>query len=105
MKTFNKFLQEQLLLEAPPTPLGDTGGISSPGSLPGGPAGPGGPPGGGLPPVGGGGMPPMGGGGGMPPMGGGLPPMGGGGPAPANTQPVMKIKAPDVWSVLEKILG
>ncbi len=95
-----------LLNEAPPGAA--PGGLASPAGLPpgGGPAPPpmGGPPGaplggpgGGMPP------PPMGGGpgGGMPP-----PPMGGGGGAPPGAQqPVMKMKSPNVWDVLEQLLG
>ena len=84
---------------APPPPGPPGGGLGAPGSLPPGgpPPGLGGPPGGGL------GGPPPGLGG---PLGGGLggpPPDGGansGGASVAN-----KLKAYNVWDVLEKILG
>jgi hypothetical protein len=94
MKTFKNFLESKFFLEVgePPAP---GGGIGAPGALP-----PGGPPmGGGM-----GAPPPMGGGmgGGMPPpMGGGMgaPPGGGAGEAPN------KLKAYNVWDVLERVLG
>lgn len=103
MKRFNDFLSKKVLNEAGPMPGGPPPmggmppGLSGPASLPGG----GGPPGLGGPPLGGGMPPPMGGlGGGPPPMGGGMPPGG----QPQQTPPI-KVQAPDVWHVLEKILG
>lgn len=100
MKKFREYLQEQMLFEAPmggPPP--SPGGLAGPASLP--PGGPGPGMGGGLgvpPPMMGGMAPPTMGG---PPMGGG--PMGG--PGMPQNAPVMKLKSPDVWEVLEKVLG
>lgn len=96
MKTFKRFIENRLVEAAPPGPAG--GGIGGPGALP--PPGPGG----GMPP------PPMGGGMGVPPppmgMGGGLgmppaPPAPGA--APGGTPD--KLKAYNVWDVLERVLG
>jgi hypothetical protein len=98
MKKFSQFLQEQLLNEAPPGPA--PGGLAGPAGLPPGgppPGGLGGPPGGGLPP-----MPPLGGLGAPPPTMGGPGGMPG---APGAGGPAMKLKSPDVWEVLEKVLG
>lgn len=97
MNSFNQFLDNKILLEdAPPSIPPPTG---SPGMSPGSPIGGGlgmPPPMGGMPP------PPMGGGLGMPP-----PPMGGmppsGGPTGPSTAP-LKLKAYNVWDILEKIL-
>ena len=93
MNTFNKFLETKLFSEVGPAPApapGGAGGIGAPGALP---------PAGGAPPMGGG-MPPMGGGmGGAPPMGGMPGAPGGGGQAPN------KLKAYNVWDVLERVLG
>lgn len=75
MKKFKQFLKEQMLNEAPPGGPGGPGGLSSPAGLP---------PGGGPPPMGG------------PPGMGGAPPQQG---------PAMKLKSPDVWTVLSKALG
>ena len=96
MNTFSKFLETKLFSEDAPgaAPLsGGAGGISSPGALPGGAMGAG------APPMGGGMGMPMGGG--MPPMGGmpGAAPPGGGGQAPE------KLKAYNVWDVLERVLS
>lgn len=92
MKTFSEFLIEQ-------TPPPGPGGLGSPASLP--PGGPGPGLGGGLPPppMGGMGPPPLGG------MGPGLggPPMGGMGQP--QQQQAIKIDSPDVWKILEKLLG
>lgn len=77
----------------PAAPMGASpGGLSAPGALPGGGMG-------GMPPpiMGGGGMPPMGGPGLAPPMGAGPP-----GTTPGN---LIKVKSPDIWSALEKVLG
>lgn len=100
MNTFKSFLEQKMISE-------DLGGIGTPATLPpaGAPPAPaaGAPPG--APPMGG--MDPMGGMGGMgmgaPPMGGmGAPPMG----APAGgTAAPNKLKAYNVWDVLEKVLG
>ena len=89
LTTFSNFLD---LKEAAPAPSGTMppptgGGISGPGALP---------PGGGMPPPMGG---PLGGMGG-PPMGG---PMGGS-PQGGQTAP-NKLKAYNVWDVLERVLG
>lgn len=95
MNTFKKFLEFKLHEDAPPPPPppGGDGGIGGPGALPPG----------GAPPMGGG-MPPMGGG--MPPMGGGMPPMGGGMPgSPSSGTASEKLKAYNVWDVLEKVLS
>lgn len=98
MNTFQQFLNSRYLMEAapaaPPTgaaPPSDpsAGGISTPGSLP---------PGGGMggmgmaPPMGGMGMGGMG-------MGGMMPPSGAPQAAPN------KLKAYNVWDVLERVLG
>ena len=80
MDTFYKFFFEA-----------DTPNISNPATLPGGSGGP--------PPMGGG---PLGGMGGPPPMGGPLGGMGENGPVNNTTQ---KLKAYNVWDVLEEILG
>lgn len=94
MNTFKQFLDQRFLLEVgppaggamPPPPPGG-GGLGAPGALPGGPPM-------GMPP------PPMGGG-----MGGmGGPPMGGGAP-PGQQQGANKLKAYNVWDILEKVLG
>ena len=90
MNTFNKFLEVKLLTEID-APAPAAGGISQPGALPGSPPG-------GAPPMGGG-MPPMGGGMGMP-MGGGMP-----GAAPPGGQAPEKLKAYNVWDVLERVLS
>lgn len=99
MKTFNRFLETKMYLEAVPSPGSAPSGVSSPGMLPGGP-----PPSG----IGGGGMPPPMGG--MPPpMGGSLggmgmpPPMGGAPAGPQGAAP--KLKSYNVWDVLERIMG
>jgi hypothetical protein len=97
MFTFKEFIEQKVLIEvgpppggmAPPPPPPGGGGLGMPGALPGGGAPP--PPPGGL-----GGAPPMGGMGGAPPMGG--PPQGG-------NQAPTKLKAYNVWDVLEKVLG
>lgn len=96
------FREFTLLFEAPapPPPAGGPPGAGlggPPGGMPGGPpgAGLGGPPMGGM----GGGMPPMGG----PPGGLGGPPMGGP-PGGGGAAPVKKIKALDVWGIIEQIL-
>lgn len=92
MDTFNKFLEQKLLKEDAPG-MPPAGGISAPGSL-GGPMGAGG-----APPMGG--MPPMGGG-----MGMGMPPMGGGMPGASSPgQAPQKLKAYNVWDVLERVLS
>lgn len=89
MNTFKKFLEFKLNEDAPGAPPA-AGGISGPGALP---------PAGGAPPMGG--MPPMGGG-----MGMGAPPMGGGMPgAPAGGTAPQKLKAYNVWDVLERVLS
>jgi len=106
MNTFKSFLKNKVFLEQD-DPMGDPGGAPPMG----------GPDlGGGMPPMGGG-APPMGGpdlGGGMPPMGGGAPPMGGpdlgspGGFSSGSTaagKAPMKIKASNIWDVLEDILS
>ena len=91
--SFQDFLLSKLLSEAAPLgppgapPSAPAGGLGTPGALPGG----GGPPP--MPPLGGLGPPP-----GMPPGMGG-PPAGGG-----NTPPE-KLKAYNVWDVLERVLG
>jgi len=90
MNTFKKFLEFKLNEAAPPPPPpGGAGGISGPGALP---------PAGGAPPMGG--MPPMGGG-----MGMGAPPMGGMPGAPAGGTAPQKLKAYNVWDVLERVLS
>lgn len=95
MNTFKKFLEFKLHEDTPP-PAPGGGGISGPGALP--PAGGmGGPPTGGMPPMGGG----MGGMGG-PPMGG---PMGGMPGAPTGGTAPEKLKAYNVWDVLERVLS
>jgi hypothetical protein len=89
MNTFKNFLNSKLNEDAPPA-----GGISGPGALP--PSG--------APPMGGMGAPPMGGMG-APPMGGmGAPPMGGMGGPTGGTAP-QKLKAYNVWDVLERVLS
>ena len=92
MNTFKKFLEFKLHEDAPmppPSPAGG-GGIGAPGALP---------PAGGTPPMGG--IPPMGGG-----MGMGVPPMGGGMPgAPTGGTAPQKLKAYNVWDVLERVLS
>ncbi len=98
-----KFREFVKMLNEAPLPGGPPGGLSAPAGLP--PGGP--PPGlGSKPPMpmGGPPLPPMGGGMGGPPGLGG-PPMGGPGGAPPGGNQVMKLKSPDVWSVLEKVLG
>lgn len=105
MKTFQRFLESKIVVEAAPAPPPAGGSPAPPagtppgpdiGALGGGLGGPSMPP----PPMGGGlsglGGPPMGG----PPMGG--PPMGA---APGATGPTNKLKAYNVWDVLERILG
>jgi hypothetical protein len=89
MNTFKKFLETKLHEAAPPAapPPPGGGGIGGPGALP---------PAGGAPPMG---MPPMGGGMGAPPMGGGMPGAPTGGTAP------QKLKAYNVWDVLERVLS
>jgi len=96
MRRFTEYVQKRLLNEAPLPggPPGAPPGIAAPAGLP-----PGGPPGA---PPGGGGLPPMGGGMGGPPMGG--PPMGAP-PGAAGGTAAMKLKGPNVWDVLEKVLG
>jgi hypothetical protein len=102
MRTFQQYL-ENLVLEVGPGAPASPGGLAAPASIPPGGGGP--PMGGGMPP------PPMGGPGGLaPPMGGGLggPPMGGpmGAPGmPGQQQPATKLKAYNVWDVLEKVLS
>jgi hypothetical protein len=91
MNTFKNFLEAKLN-EADAPPPG--GGIGSPGALP-----PGGPP-----PMGGMGGPPLMPMSGPPPMGGmgmGGPPMGG---APAGGSAPIKLKAYNVWDVIERVL-
>lgn len=83
MKTFVEFLE----IAAPPSNNMPPPGISGPGTLPPGP------PMGGMPPA------PMGGGLGMPMGGGGMP------QNPAAQTAPHKLKAYNVWDVLEKILG
>ena len=91
MNTFVKFLETKLFSEVD-APGAPAGGISAPGALPGGP-------------MGAGGAPPMGGGMGMP-MGGGMPPMGGmPGASPPGGQAPEKLKAYNVWDVLERVLS
>jgi hypothetical protein len=94
MKTFKTFLENRLYSEVAPPPA--PGGISAPGALPGGAGAP-------PPPPPGGGMPPIGGGlsGGM----GGMPPMPGAAPAGGTGQAPQKLKATNVWEVLERVLG
>ena len=89
MNTFKKFLETKLHEAAPPAapPPPGGGGIGGPGALP---------PAGGAPPMG---MTPMGGGMGAPPMGGGMPGAPTGGTAP------QKLKAYNVWDVLERVLS
>lgn len=92
MKTFYRFIENRFDEAAPP-PTGAPTGIGGPGNMP--------PPmgSGGLPPSGGMVAPPMGGlGGGM-----GMPPMP---PAPGTTPSVApnKLKAYNVWDVLERVL-
>jgi len=89
MNTFKNFLESKLLTEVgPAAPPAGGGGIAAPGALP--PAG---------------GAPPMGGG--APPMGamGGAPPMGGMPGAPAGGSAPNKLKAYNVWDVLERVLS
>lgn len=98
METFQKFIEQKLLFEADPpaSPGGPAGaGAPPPGTAPSGP--PGGP-GGISAPI----SLPSGGG---PPMGLGGPPMGGG-PSPGGDSQSgsLKLKAYNVWDVLEKIL-
>ena len=97
MYTFKHFLEQRLWTEAgaPPPPPPGGGGMPPP------------PPGGGLGAPGA--MPPPPPGGGMPPMGGGMPPPMGGGmgapPAPGGGEAANKLKAFNVWDVLERVLG
>ena len=119
MRTFQEYIEIKSFTEAD-SPTGPPGGPPPGGGIGGPPGGPppgggaGGPPGG--PPLGGGiGGPPMGGLGGPPPMGGppmGGPPMGdtmslGGGSEETNqgNSSSNKLKAYNVWDVLEKIIG
>jgi hypothetical protein len=96
MKTFRQFLVEV----APPAPPGGLppsgGGLGMPGTLPGG-GGMGPPPA----PMGGGGLGPM-------PMGGGMgpppAPMGGMGAGAPGQSGSTKLKAYNVWDVLERVL-
>ena len=90
MNTFKKFLEVKLNEAAPgaPPPPAGGGGISAPGSLP---------PGGAPPPMGGG----MGGGMGMPGGGMGMPGAG----APTGGTAPEKLKAYNVWDVLERVLS
>lgn len=92
MNTFNKFIEFKLHEDAPMPPSSPAGGggISAPGALP--------PGGGAAPPMGG--MPPMGGG-----MGMGGPPMGGMPGAPTAGTAPQKLKAYNVWDVLERVLS
>jgi len=101
METFKKFIESKLFLEADPP-----AGGPPPSGPPGGGPPPGGPPGGGIsaPASLGGVGPPggIGGGLGVPPGLGGPP---GGGGAPSGDQSgSLKLKAYNVWDVLEKIL-
>ena len=98
MNTFKKFVESKILREqgeSPPPPAppsGGGGGISGPASMP-----MGSPMGGGM--GGGMGAPPMAGAGlGGSPMGGGM-----GGP-PGASSPSTKLKAYNVWDVLERVL-
>jgi len=97
MNTFKKFVESKILREegeSPPLsapPSGGGGGIGGPASMPMGS------------PMGGG----LGGGIGAPPLGGaglGGPPMGGMGGAPGASSPSTKLKAYNVWDVLERVL-
>ncbi len=100
MKTFQRFLESKLITEvdAPPP-----GGLAPGGPTP--PPPPGGDPMGGSPL----GAPPMGGMPPPPPMGGGMSPLGGpmGTPtgAPTGQSAPTKLKAFNVWDVLERLLG
>jgi hypothetical protein len=93
MIKFSKFLEHKLFMEADPPPTPPGGGAGGLGAL--------GSPAGMPPPLMGSPPPPMGGLGG--PMGGGLgsPPMPG---MPSGSQQ-LKIKAYNVWDVLEKLLS
>ena len=98
MNSFTKFLEQKVFMEADPppatppavggNPAGGLGGLGAPAALP--------PMGGGAPPS-------------LPPMGGPSPSLGGplGGPAPgaAPTGQQPKLKAYNVWDVLEKLLS
>lgn len=97
METFKKFLESKLLLEADPPPGGAPPGGPPPGGAPPGGPPPGGPPGGGL------GAPASlpGGGGGLAPSLGGSPM---GSPSGDSQKGSLKLKAYNVWDVLEKIL-
>jgi hypothetical protein len=101
MKTFQRFIESKLIneVDAPPPPTGGGPAASAPmASTP-----PGGDPLGGSPLGASMGMPPP------PPLGGGMSPLGGpmGAPpgAPTGQTAPTKLKASNVWDVLERLLG
>jgi hypothetical protein len=97
MNSFTKFLEQKVFMEADPPAMPPAGG-----GAPAGLGGLGAPAA--LPPMGGGAPPPL------PPMGGPSPSLGGGpfgGPAPgaAPTGQQPKLKAYNIWDVLDKLLN
>ncbi len=107
MKSFREYVEIKSIqeAEAPKPPVGGAPPAGAPPGAP--PGGPGAPPGGISSPMPGGlggGPPPSLGGGGGPPIGDPTAGMGGATPDPSKTG-AMKLKAYNVWDVLEKILG